>query len=164
MSSENKKSDAEEVLEEFQKTHEINNPQVEQSKLEPQQEPPQEPQQEPPQEPQQEPPQNKHGEKSVENNMTIKFEDMIFVGTKPIMTYVTAALTRLSSLSIVTIKARGRRITQAIDVSQMIVKRMNEVGFTINDVRILSESLISRDGQKRIVSTIEIDVKNTSIN
>jgi len=160
MSSENKKSDAEEVLEEFQKTHEINNPQVEQSKLEPQQEP----QQEPPQEPQQEPPQNKHGEKSVENNKTIKFEDMIFVGTKPIMTYVTAALTRLSSLSIVTIKARGRRITQAIDVSQMIVKRMNEVGFTIDDVRILSESLISRDGQKRIVSTIEIDVKNTSIN
>jgi DNA-binding protein len=80
------------------------------------------------------------------------------------MTYVTAALTRLSSLSIVTIKARGKRITQAIDVSQMIVKRMNEVGFTINDVRILSEPLISRDGKKRIVSTIEIDVKNTSIN
>ena len=100
----------------------------------------------------------------METNKIIKYENMIFVGTKPIMTYVTAALTRLSSLSIVTIKARGKRITQAIDVSQMIVKRMNEVGFTINDVRILSEPLISRDGQKRIVSTIEIDVKNTSIN
>ena len=80
------------------------------------------------------------------------------------MTYVTAALTRLSSLSIVTIKARGKRITQAIDVSQMIVKRMNEVGFVIEDVRILSDSLVSRDGQKRNVSTIEIDVKNISKN
>jgi len=80
------------------------------------------------------------------------------------MTYVTAALTRLSSLSIVTIKARGKRITQAIDVSQMIVKRMNEVGFMIDDVRILSDSLVSRDGQKRSVSTIEIDVKTISKN
>ena len=46
MSSENKKSDAEEVLEEFQKTHKVENPEVEHSKLEPQQEPQQEQQQE----------------------------------------------------------------------------------------------------------------------
>ena len=149
MSSENKKSDAEEVLEEFQKTHKVQNDEVEHSELEPQSEPQSEPQ-------------NNNEEKSVEHNQTT--ENMIFVGTKPIMTYVTAALTRLSSLSIVTIKARGKRITQAIDVSQMIVKRMNEVGFVIHDVRILSDSLVSKDGQKRSVSTIEIDVKNTSEN
>ena len=105
-----------------------------------------------------------HEEKSVESNQTTESGNMIFIGTKPIMTYVTAALTRLSPLSIVTIKARGKRITQAIDVSQMIVKRMNEVGFAIDDVRILSDSLVSRDGQKRSVSKIEIDVKNTSKN
>ena len=144
MSSENKKSDAEEVLEEFQKTHVVENPEVEHSKLEPQQ--------------------NNSEQKSIESNQTTKSENMIYIGTKPIMTYVTAALTRLSSLSIVTIKARGKRITQAIDVSQMIVKRMNEVGFVIEDVRILSDSLVSRDGQKRNVSTIEIDVKNISKN
>ena len=148
MSSENKKSDAEEVLEEFQKTHVVENPEVEHSKLEPQQEPQK----------------NNSEQKSIESNQTTKSENMIYIGTKPIMTYVTAALTRLSSLSIVTIKARGKRITQAIDVSQMIVKRMNEVGFVIEDVRILSDSLVSRDGQKRSVSTIEIDVKNTSKN
>ena len=152
MSSENKKSDAEEVLEEFQKTHKVENPEVEHSKLEPQQEPQQEPQK------------NTHEEKSVESNQTTESGNMIFIGTKPIMTYVTAALTRLSPLSIVTIVARGKRITQAIDVSQMIVKRMNEVGFAIADVRILSDSLVSRDGQKRSVSKIEIDVKNTSKN
>jgi len=33
MSSENKKSDAEEVLEEFQKTHQVENPEVEHSIL-----------------------------------------------------------------------------------------------------------------------------------
>lgn len=87
-----------------------------------------------------------------------KTRDVIFVGTKPIMTYVTATLTQLSTQSFVTIKARGQRITQAVDVSQMIVKRMNTVGYKIKDVRIASDSLISQDGKTRNVSTIEIDI------
>lgn len=84
--------------------------------------------------------------------------DVIFVGTKPIMTYVTATLTQLSTQPLVTIKARGQRITQAVDVSQMIVKRMNTVGYVIKDVRISSDSLQSQDGKTRNVSTIEIDI------
>lgn len=87
-----------------------------------------------------------------------KTRDVIFVGTKPIMTYVTATLTQLSTRPVVTIKARGQRITQAVDVSQMIVKRMNTVGYTIKDVRIASDSLLSQDGKTRNVSTIEIDI------
>ncbi|MCE9652188.1 MAG: DNA-binding protein [Nitrosarchaeum sp.] len=84
--------------------------------------------------------------------------DVIFVGTKPIMTYVSATLTQLSTRHTVTIKARGKRITQAVDVSQMIVKRMNTVGYVVSDVRILSDSLTSQDGKTRNVSTIEIDI------
>jgi len=78
------------------------------------------------------------------------------------MNYVTATLTQLASVPVVTIVARGKRITQAIDVSQMIVKRMNEVGFKIIDVRVLSESLKSKDGQTRSVSVIQIDIQNMS--
>jgi len=73
-------------------------------------------------------------------------------------------LTQLASLPIVTIAGRGKRITQAIDVSQMIVKRMNEVGYEISDIRISSDSLVSRDRRERKVSKIEIDLKNTSSN
>jgi DNA-binding protein len=87
-----------------------------------------------------------------------KTRDVIFVGTKPIMTYVTATLTQLSTQPVVTIKARGQRITQAVDVSQMIVKRMNTVGYQIRGVRIASDSLLSQDGKTRNVSTIEIDI------
>ncbi len=87
-----------------------------------------------------------------------KTRDVIFVGVKPIMTYVTATLTQLSNQPFVTIKARGQRITQAVDVSQMIVKRMNTVGYIIKDVRIASDSLLSQDGKTRNVSTIEIDI------
>ncbi len=87
-----------------------------------------------------------------------RIRDVIFVGTKPIMVYVTATLTQLSNQKTVTVKARGKRITQAVDVSQMIVKRMDSVGYIINDVRIASDSLTSQDGRLRNVSTIEIDV------
>ena len=74
------------------------------------------------------------------------------------MMYVTATLTQLAIKSPITIKARGKRITQAVDVSQTIVKRMNTVGYTVSDVRIASESMQSQDGRQRNVSTIEIDV------
>ena len=90
-----------------------------------------------------------------------RVRNVIFVGVKPIMTYVTATLTQLSSEPTVTIKARGKRITQAVDVSQMIVKRMNTVGYKIGDVRIASDSLTSQDGKQRNVSTIEIDITKT---
>ncbi len=84
--------------------------------------------------------------------------DVIYVGTKPIMTYVSATLTQLSTRQTVTIKARGKKITLAVDVSQMILKRMNSVGYFISDVRISSDSLTSQDGKQRNVSTMEIDL------
>jgi len=90
--------------------------------------------------------------------------DVIYVGTKPIMIYVNATLTQLSVIPTVTIKARGKRITQAVDVSQMIVKRMNSVGYQVSDVRIASESLTSQDGKTRKVSTMEIDVTKVKDN
>ena len=80
------------------------------------------------------------------------------IGKKPIMTYVNSTLTQLSSLPSVTITARGRSITAAVDVSQFILKRMNSVGYKISDVRIYSSLLESNDGKKRNVSSIEIDI------
>jgi archaea-specific DNA-binding protein len=100
----------------------------------------------------------KDSEEHVVEDDSKKTRDVIFVGIKPIMTYVTATLTQLSTQPFVTIKAMGQRITQAVDVSQMIVKRMNTVGYKIKDVRIASDSLQSQDGKTRNVSTIEIDI------
>ena len=78
------------------------------------------------------------------------------------MTYVNSTLTKLSDSAFVTIKARGKRITQAVDISQFIIKRMNSVGYKISDVRISSESLLSNDGKKRNVSLLEIDLTSTN--
>ena len=83
---------------------------------------------------------------------------LILVGVKPLVTYVNSTLTQLSTLPTVTIKARGQRITQAVDVSQFIMKRMHSIGYRISGVRISSDALESRDGKTRNVSTIEIDI------
>ena len=132
MSDANKKSDAEEILAEFQKAKKDKN--IEEAVAEP--------------------------ELNLENaKQTTTTHNTIYIGSKPIMAYVTATLTQLASLPMVTVSARGKRITQAIDVSQMIVKRMDEVGFVINDVRTSSDSLTSEDGRVRNVSNIEIDIK-----
>jgi len=77
------------------------------------------------------------------------------------MTYVNATLTLLSNEPTVTIKARGKNITFAVDVSQMIVKRMNAVGYMVSSVRIFSEKLMSLDGKERNVSVMEVDVSRT---
>jgi len=88
-----------------------------------------------------------------------KTRDTILIGKKPIITYVNSTLTQLSSLPLVTITARGKSITNAVDVSQFILKRMNSVGYEISDVRISSDLLVSNDGKKRNVSSIEIDIR-----
>ena len=102
------------------------------------------------------------GENVPKSKADEKIRNVIFIGNKTIMTYVNSMLTQLSSSQIVTIKARGKRITQAVDVSQFIIKRMNSVGYEISDVRISSESLVSQDGKTRNVSLLEIDITNSN--
>jgi DNA-binding protein Alba len=84
--------------------------------------------------------------------------NIVFIGKKPILTYVNATLTLLANESTVTIKARGKSITPAVDVSQIIVKRMHAMGYMVSGVRIFSEKMESKDGKERNVSTIEVDI------
>ena len=87
--------------------------------------------------------------------------DIIFVGGKPIMTYVNATLTLIKSTPVVTLMARGHRIKQAVDVALTIVKRMRAVGYVIGDVRISSNPMESLDGKSRNISTIEIEIQKS---
>jgi len=56
--------------------------------------------------------------------------DTIFIGKKPLMTYVTSAIIQLSALPSITIKARGQSIGPAVDVAQILLRRTNvfEIG------------------------------------
>ncbi len=81
-------------------------------------------------------------------------EDIIFIGKKPLMSYVNFAVHKLSELPAITIKARGMSIGRAVDVAQITKKRNG--ASKVEKISIDSESLESTDGKTRNVSTIEI--------
>ena len=74
------------------------------------------------------------------------------------MSYVTSAIIQLSTLSSITLKARGMSIGLAVDVTQVLLRKTNV--FEVGCVRINSESLESQDGRKRDISTIEIPISH----
>ena len=84
--------------------------------------------------------------------------NVILIGKKPLMTYVTATLVQLANEPTVLVKARGRSITRAVDVAQIIVKRMDNIGYKIGPVKIGSQLIRSEDGKERNVSTIEVQI------
>lgn len=94
----------------------------------------------------------------TQGNNPDKPRDAIFIGKKPLMTYVTATLVQLANEPTVVIKARGKSITRAVDVAQIIVKRMDTLGYRIGPVKIGTETVSSEDGKTRNVSTIEVSI------
>lgn len=92
--------------------------------------------------------------------MSTEARDTIFIGKKPLMAYVTSTLIQLANLPAVNIKARGLTIGRAVDVAQIISRKTeNAGGYSIGNIKIGSETLESKDGKSRNVSTIEIEVK-----
>ena len=89
-------------------------------------------------------------------------KDIVFIGKKPIMAYVTSALIQLANNPQISIKARGLTIGRAVDVAQIIARRTDNSGYSIGQIKIGSEQLQSLDGRARNVSTIEIEVKKNA--
>ena len=89
---------------------------------------------------------------------TRRASNEILIGKKPLMTYVTATLVQLANEPTVLVKARGKSITRAVDVAQIIVKRMDNMGYKIDYVKIGSQMIQSEDGKERNVSTIEVQI------
>ena len=85
--------------------------------------------------------------------------DIIYIGKKPLMAYVTSTLIQLANVPSVSIKARGMSIGRAVDVSQIISRKTENAGYSIGTIKLDSEALESQDGRTRNVSTIEIQVK-----
>ena len=82
----------------------------------------------------------------------------VFIGQKPIMAYVTAIVMQFTSGSNeVSIKARGRAISAAVDVVEVCRRRFFEGKLHVKNITIATEQL-GEEGQVRNVSTIEITV------
>jgi DNA-binding protein len=81
----------------------------------------------------------------------------VLIGKKPVMNYVLAGLTLIQNgADAVTIKARGRAISKAVDVAQIITKRF-ATDVLIKNIAIDTEQVKSLEtGTPSNVSSIEI--------
>jgi DNA-binding protein len=83
-------------------------------------------------------------------------DNVVYVGKKGIMSYVLAAITQFNQGSAtVSIKARGKSISRAVDVAEILRNKfMAEV--KIQNIAIHTEELANEDGTKSKVSSIDI--------
>ncbi len=83
-------------------------------------------------------------------------DSTVYVGKKGVMGYVLAVVTQFNNgAGEVAIKARGKLISRAVDVAEIVKNRfLPNVG--IKDIVIKTEELTSEDGSKNNVSAIEI--------
>jgi len=91
-------------------------------------------------------------------------ENVVFIGSKPFMNYVTGVVMQFTTKGAkeVTIKARGKFISRAVDVAEVVSKRfLKEQGITVKDIKINSEEFENKEGKKVNVSTIEITLQRS---
>ncbi len=83
-------------------------------------------------------------------------ENTVFIGKKPAMNYVLAVVTQFNSGSNeVIVKARGRSISRAVDVAEIVRNRFIQDA-KVKDIQISTEELTGEEGRKVNVSSIEI--------
>lgn len=83
-------------------------------------------------------------------------QNVIYIGKKPVMGYVLAVVTQFNNgQSEVFIKARGKTISRAVDVSEIVRNRFLP-GVKVAGIVTKTEEMDSEDGTKTKVSAIEI--------
>ncbi len=85
-------------------------------------------------------------------------DNSIFVGSKPFMNYVTSVVMQFTTknASEVIVKARGKFISRAVDISEVAAKRFLQDQIDVKDIKINSEDFTNKEGKEVRVSTIEI--------
>ncbi|HDM67072.1 MAG TPA: DNA-binding protein Alba [Thermoplasmatales archaeon] len=83
-------------------------------------------------------------------------ENVIYVGNKPPMSYVLAVVTQFNGGSDeVTIKARGRAISRAVDTAEITRNRFIKDA-KVKSINIGTETITNEEGKTSNVSSIEI--------
>ncbi|MHA1341928.1 MAG: DNA-binding protein Alba [Promethearchaeota archaeon] len=84
-------------------------------------------------------------------------DNSVFIGKRPTMNYVMAAMMLLNEGKNCIIKARGRAISHAVDVAEILTKKFVK-GAKYKDIRLSTEELTNPDGRVSNVSSIEIEI------
>ncbi|MBW2970679.1 DNA-binding protein Alba [Candidatus Woesearchaeota archaeon] len=91
-------------------------------------------------------------------------DNSVFVGNKPFMNYVTAVVMQFTvqNAKEVTVKARGKFISRAVDVAEVARNRFLEGQVAVKKIEISSEEFEKKEGKGIRVSTIEITLGKKS--
>ncbi len=94
----------------------------------------------------------------VSGGAKMTLDNSIFIGSKPFMNYVTSVVMQFTTKNAeeVIVKARGKFISRAVDVSEVAAKRFLKDQIKIKEIRIDSEEFQNKEGKEVRVSTIEI--------
>ncbi len=84
--------------------------------------------------------------------------NVVFIGSKPVMSYVLACITQLNEGNQdLILKARGRAISRAVDTAEIIRNRFVQDA-VIKDISISTEQIERSEGGTANVSAIEITI------
>lgn len=86
-------------------------------------------------------------------------DNVIFVGSKPPMSYVLACVTQFNDgADEIHIKARGKAISTAVDVAEITRNRFEEDA-EVADIEIGTEKIETDEGEEINVSSMDITLK-----
>lgn len=86
-------------------------------------------------------------------------DNTVYVGNKQAMSYVLAVVTQFSDgQDEVHVKARGKAISRAVDVVEIVRNRFVEDA-EINNIEIGTDEIDTDEGDKMNVSSIHIDIE-----
>lgn len=88
-------------------------------------------------------------------------DNSIFVGEKPFMNYVTGVVIQFTTKGAteVIVKARGKFISRAVDVVEVVRNRFLKDQIALGDISLGSEEFKNKEGKDVRVSTIDIVLK-----
>lgn len=85
-------------------------------------------------------------------------DNTVYVGSKPAMSYVHAVVTQFSEgHETVHIKARGKAISTAVDVVEMVKNKFEEDA-EVEDISIATDQIQTDEEDELNVSSIQIDL------
>lgn len=94
----------------------------------------------------------------VTTTMTEDNDNTVYIGSKPAMSYVLAVVTQFNDgQDQVHIKARGKAISTAVDVAEIVRNRFIEEA-AIDDIDIGTDTIDTDEGDEMNLSSIQIDL------
>ena len=85
-----------------------------------------------------------------------KPQNIVFVGNKPVTGYSMSVMTLFQNHDEVILKARGRAISHAVDVAEVVRKRFMAGKCDIKEIKTDTETVVTREGKPSNISAIEI--------